>query len=85
MSPELADRPIDITGFNGLWSRGTGETCPPDHLQVCQNCTFPGRDQVSIREPVTFSSANLVPVSTLISFAVVQLATKPILITLDAA
>jgi hypothetical protein len=85
MSPELADKPIDIAGFNGLWSRGTGETCPLDHLQVCQNCTFPGRDQVSIREPVTFSSANLVPTSTLISFAVVQLATEPILITLDAA
>ena len=81
MSPELADKSIDIKGFNGLWSRGTGETCPLDHLQVCQNCTFPGKDQVSIREPVTFSS---VLTYNVISYAVVQMTTEPVLLTLDS-
>lgn len=48
-----------IKGFKGLHMRGAFESCPPDHLVACNNCVFPGPDQVSIREPVTISSTAL--------------------------
>src|SRR6266568_1559972 len=47
---------LTLKGFNGLYSRGSYDTCPQDHLTDCMNCIFPGKDQVSIREPVTISS-----------------------------
>ena len=81
MTPGQQDKPIEIKGFNGLWSRGLAETCPPDHLQACQNCIFPGPGQVSIRESVTISTTTIYNI---IAYAIVQLVTQPTLLTLDS-
>lgn len=73
--------PIQITGFNGLYSRGTNDTCPQDHLQKCNNCIFPGKSQVSIREPITISTT--IAGRNIISYQVVTPASGPVLLTLD--
>ena len=74
---------INITGFKGLWSRGYNDNCPLDHLQVCNNCSFPGPGQVGIRESVTYSSS--ISGRTIISYQVITPSTVPILLTLDAS
>jgi hypothetical protein len=74
MSPDSTTQSKTIAGFNGLWNRGLGETCPPDHLQQCNNCIFPGPNQVSIRESVVSYLAT--PKSGLISFAAIALTTR---------
>lgn len=41
---------IPVKGFNGLWKRGALDACPPDHLTVCSNFSFPGNGQARTRE-----------------------------------
>lgn len=72
---------VKFKGFNGVWSRGADANCPEDHLTDCYNCTFPGPGQVSIRE--AFGVQNDIPGRTILSFAVVQLAIGPALLTLN--
>lgn len=69
-----------LTEFNGLWARGEVSTCPPDHLTACDNCTFPGKSQVSIRERLTIQ--NFLPAHNIISYFIAQTPNGPILITL---
>lgn len=44
--------PKAIKGFKGLWSRGSDENVPEDHLSLCENCIFPGQNLIGIREPL---------------------------------
>jgi hypothetical protein len=71
--------PTPITGFNGLYSRGVVDVCPPDHLTDCFNCIFPGKSQIDLREPVTLQSATT---GSTVSFAVANLAQGVILLSL---
>ena len=84
MLPDSTSRPINITGFNGLYNRGLAETCPPDHLQQCNNCIFPGKNQIGIREPVTYSSTSGISGRQIIAFQIITPVTKPILLTLGS-
>jgi hypothetical protein len=84
MNPSTGLVPQKITGFNGLWKRGSEETCPPDHLTDCMNCIFPGKSQVSIREAVTISSSNLLA-STVVSYAIARVPSAAVLLTLSSA
>src|SRR4051812_38593475 len=71
-----------LRGFNGLWSRGSDTSCPADHLTDCNNCSFPGPGQVSIR--TNFSIQSDIATRTIISFAIATLAGGPILLTLNS-
>jgi hypothetical protein len=72
-----------LTGFNGMWMRGSHQTCPPDHLTDCVNCVFPGPGEVRIRE--NFEVQNDIAGRNIVSYAVVSLAGGAVLLTLDNA
>ena len=74
--------PTTVQGFNGLYSRGTVDTCPQDHLTDCFNCIFPGKSQLDIREPVAIQNANMQ--ANTISFFIATLASQPVLLTLSS-
>ena len=83
MSVINGQEPIaEIKGFKGLFMRGAYEACPPDHLISCNNCTFPGPEQVTIREPVTVSST--ISGRTIISFFIANVPGGARLITLNS-
>lgn len=46
----IDDEKVPVTGFNGLFDRGLADTCPQDHLTVCDDCVFPGPNQVQTRK-----------------------------------
>jgi hypothetical protein len=69
-----------LSGFKGLWARGSYTTCPPDHLTDCYNCVFPGNDQVTIRPSFIFSSTVL---ANCIWYTVARCGSTDILITLS--
>src|SRR6266550_6401794 len=46
----------ELSGFNGLYSRGSDTACPSDHLTMCVNCKFEGDNQVNIRERFTIQN-----------------------------
>lgn len=73
---------VSMKGFNGLFARGAFDACPMDHLTDCYNCIFPGKDQVSIRE--NFTVQNDIVGATIISFAIVTLASGAALLTLNS-
>src|SRR6266849_686974 len=72
---------VELREFNGLWSRGSAQSCPLDHFTDCYNCIFPGKGQVTIRESYTVQS--LLRFRTVISFAVVEVSGGAALLTLD--
>lgn len=41
---------VSITKFNGLYLRGLGDECPPDHSPVCQNKRFNRNGEVFTRD-----------------------------------
>jgi hypothetical protein len=77
-------KPQSLSGFKGMYARGLSETCPPDHLQICDNCAFPGDNQVDVRE--FFSQFVALPGGRqIISFFFGRTAVGPALLTLDNA
>src|SRR5216117_1048957 len=46
----------ELTGFNGMYSRGSDTACPADHLTLCVNCSFPGDNQADVRERFTIQN-----------------------------
>lgn len=82
MNAVSGDKPIvEMKGFNGLYSRGAYEACPPDHLTDCMNCIFPGPKQLTIREPIT--QTTYIAGRTIISYFIAQIKTGNVTITLD--
>ncbi len=71
-------------GFNGLWSNGVYSSTPQDHLTDCYNCIFPGKNQVTIREPFTVQNDLTTSSRTVISFAIAITRVGANLITLDS-
>lgn len=82
MNVNTGKQPIaKFRGFNGLWARGSDQTCPQDHLTDCYNCIFPAKGEVYIRE--NFTVQNDIPGRSIISYAVATLAGGPVLLTLN--
>jgi len=54
--------PKVVTGFKGLFSRGSLQNIPEDHLSFCDNCIFPGNDLVGIREALDLLDTVTLPV-----------------------
>lgn len=76
-------KPIEkIKGFNGLYSRGNTNTTPLDHLTTCVNCSFPGNDQISVRE--RFTIQNELPGREILSFFIYTTSIGAGLLTLNA-
>ena len=75
--------PVEFKGFNGLWNRGNIEEVPPDHLVDCQNCIFPGKNQIDLREPTTVQT-NL-PTQVIIAYAIANVSGGAALLTLDSS
>src|SRR5258708_36018659 len=79
-STPTSREPVMLDGFNGTWSRGHYSTTPLDHLNDCFNCSFPGRNQVGIRQPWIFSTAT---VGNVIWHFIARTANADLLLTLD--
>jgi hypothetical protein len=48
---------ILITKFNGLYSRGLNDDCPPDHSPICSNMKFNRNGEISTRDGIISSLA----------------------------
>ena len=83
MNASTGYQPQKIRGFSGLWKRGSEEDCPLDHLTDCYNCSFPGKDQVNIREPFGISSSGLIA-GTAVSYDIARVIAGARLLTLSS-
>jgi hypothetical protein len=54
-------QPVTIDEFNGLFERGSGDTCPLDHFQDCNNLEFFGQSSFRTRPGIDISQDVLVP------------------------
>jgi hypothetical protein len=44
MTPQISDPIYSLEDIQGLWSRGSVDDVPINHLSVCNNCNFSGKD-----------------------------------------
>ena len=79
-NPWPKQQPKELMGYNGLWSRGNYSACPPEYLTDCYNCSFPGRNQVDIRQPFL---ANVATAATPAWHFIARLTSGDVLLTLS--
>lgn len=66
MLPLRDHSPTVIDEFNGFWSRGDDENCPPDHWRDCNNVQFIGTNKFGTRDGLGISQTLTGPLGNIV-------------------